>query len=392
MLTLRSLSFQPVAEAGTLAEAGLLPDIGTLDVMGMVQMAVLAVDTGFNFDHAVAADVNVPRDRYQTVPALTHFFDRLNERVSAIPGVVHSCLTNEVPLDRGPGNMSYVAEGEKRLVSAMPTTITDGCVELLGVPLRSGRWFTNREATPSVVVSASMAAALWPDGRNPVGQRIHFGLPTGTLLTVVGVAGDVRVRTLEGPPSLVVWMPQSMGYFPPKRLLARFVAGGAADEPQLRNALKDIDPEVALGNVRSLDDIVNRATSPRRFALFLLGAFAVTAVVLCAVGIYSLLAHLVGQRTQEIGIRVALGARPGVVARLVVLQLMAAVTVGVVAGVWGARAMSATVSALLFGVTATDPRVYTAVAAGVLVMAGLAAWVPTRRALRIEPIVALRGE
>lgn len=356
------------------------------------QMAVLSVHPGFNFDQAVAADVNLPRDRYSNVPALTQFFDRLTARLLAIPSVTAACLTNEVPLDRGPGNMSYVAEGQTRLVSAMPTTITDGCVELLRVPLVRGRWFTNREASPSVVVSASMASALWPDGRDPVGQRIHLGLPTGDLFTVVGVSGDVRVRTLDGPPTTVVWMPQSLGYFPPQRLLVRFSPGSPGDPSPLRAALKDVDPEVALGNVRSLDDIVARATSPRRFALFLLGAFGVTAVVLCAVGIHSLLVHLVGQRTQEIGIRVALGARPGAVARLVVIQLMAAVSVGLIAGLWGARAMSATVSALLFGVAPTDPRVYVMVAAGVLVMAGLAAWVPTRRALRIEPVVALRGE
>ena len=356
------------------------------------QVAVLAVDPGFDFDHAVAADVNVPRDRYETVPQLTQFFVRLNERVRAIPGVVQSCLTNEVPLDRGPGTMTYVVEGQTRLVSALPTTITDGCPALLRVPLVRGRWFTSADTTLSVVVSAAMATALWPDQRDPIGQRIHLGLPSGVLLTVVGVAGDLRVDTLEGPPSLVVWMPSSSGYYPPKRLLVRFAGGAPGDPSPLRAALKDVDPDVALGSVRSLDDIVARATSPRRFALFLLSAFAVTAVVLCAVGIYSLLAHLVGQRTQEIGIRVALGARPGTVARLVVIQMMVAVIASVLAGVWGARAMSDSVSGLLFGVTATDPRVYLVVAAGVVVMAGLAAWVPTRRALRIEPVIALRSE
>lgn len=356
------------------------------------QMKVLAVDPGFDFDHAVAADVNVPDDRYNTVPALTQFFNRLTESVSAIPGVTHACVTNEVPLDRGPGSMTYVAEGTTRLVSSLPTTITPGCVDLLQVPLLRGRWFTNAEAFPSVVVSAAMAKALWPDGRDPVGQRIHSGLPTGDVLIVVGVAGDVRLRSLEGAESLVVWLPQSSGYFTPRRLLVRYAAATGADPVSLRAALKDVDPTLALANLRSMDDIVARATSPRRFALFLLATFAVMAVVLCAVGIYSLLAHLVGHRTQEIGIRVALGAQPGVVARLVVQQLMAAVTMGIVAGLWSAAALSSTVSALLFGVTATEPRLYVMVAVGVLVLAGLAAWVPTRRALRIEPVIALRAD
>lgn len=288
--------------------------------------------------------------------------------------------------------MSFVPEGEQRLRSALPTTISTGCVDLLRVPLLAGRWFTNTEVVRSVVVSASMARALWPDGRDPLGQRVHFGLPTGDLLTVVGVAGDIRGRDLESEPSLIVWMPQSIGYFPPKRLLVRYSRPGAADPDALRAALKDVDPDLALANVRSLDDIVARATAPRRFALFLLGAFAVTAVVLCAVGIYGLLAHIVGHRTQEIGIRVALGARPAAVARLVVIQLGVAVTAGMTVGLWGATALSSAVSALLFGVTATEPRVYALVAVGVCVMAALAAWVPTRRALRIQPVIALRSD
>ncbi len=361
-------------------------------LVGRSQMQALSVDMGFDFDQAVAADVNVPRGRYDSATALTQFFDRLVERVNAVPGVAEACVSNEVPLDRGPGSMSFVPEGETRLRSALPTTISQGCVDVLRVPILAGRWFTNNEPQPAVVVSAAMARALWPDGRNPLGQRVHFGLPTGALLTVVGVSADISGRELESGPALVVWMPQSLGYFPPKRLLVRYDRAGAADPTALRAALKDVDPDLALANVRSLDDIVARATAPRRFALFLLGAFAVTAVVLCGVGIYGLLAHVVGQRTQEIGIRVALGAQPSVVLRLVVIQLGVAVVAGAGAGLWGAKALSSTVSALLFGVTATEPRVYALVAVSVLAIAGLAAWVPTRRALRIQPVIALRQD
>lgn len=356
------------------------------------QMKVLGVDTGFDFDQALAADVNVSGERYGSLPELTRFFDRLVARVTAIPGVTHACVSSEVPLDRGPGSMTFVPEGETALRSSLPTTITAGCVDVLRVPLLTGRWFTNAEPAPSIVVSASMAKALWPDGRNPVGQRVHFGLPTGPLMTVVGVSGDVAGRDLESGPARVVWMPQSMGYFTPKRLLVRFDRSAVADGGALRTALTEVDPELALANIRSMDDIVNQVTAPRRFALFLLGAFAVTAVVLSAVGIYGLLAHVVGQRSQEIGIRVALGARPALVARLVVIQVGIAVLAGTGVGLWAATTLSSTISALLFEVAPTEPRVYLLVAAGVVVMAGLAAWLPTRRALRIQPVMALRGD
>lgn len=361
-------------------------------LVGRSQLEALSVDTGFTFARAVAADVNVPAGRYDSLAATTGFFDRLIERVTSTPGVAGACVTNEVPLDRGPGTMTYVAEGATRLVSALPTTISDGCIEVLGVPLVAGRWFTNQEAFPSVVVSQSMARRLWADGRNPVGQRVHFGLPTGEVLTIVGVSGDIRGSALEGDWSPVVWMPQSLGFFTPKRLLVRYHGSAGTDPSALRAALKDVDPEVALANVRSLDDILAQATAPRRFALFLLGAFAVTTAVLCCVGIYSLLAQSVGRRTQEIGIRVALGARSGAIARLVGIRVLMAVAVGLGAGLWSASALTSTISALLFGVTATDPRVYGLVAAGVAAMAALAAWVPTRRALRIAPVTALRGD
>ncbi len=356
------------------------------------QRAALSVDTGFDFSQSVAADVNVPQGRFEAVADRTAFFDRLADRVRMAPGVTHVCLTNEVPLDRGPGSMSFVPEGERRLRSALPTTVSPGCADLLQVPLVEGRWFTRAEPAPSVVVSLAMARLLFPDGRSAVGQRIHFGLPDGPLMTVVGVSADVRLASLEAAASPVVWMPHDLGYFTPKRLLVRYAAGGIADELALRTALRDVDPELALANLRSLDDIVARSTASRRFALFLLGGFALTALVLSAVGIYGVLAHVVGHRTQEIGIRVALGARPATIARLVLAQMGAAVAAGAAGGLWGATTLSSSVSALLYGVTAQDAVVYLAAVIGVTTIAGVAAWIPTRRALRIEPVVALRNE
>lgn len=356
------------------------------------QREALSVDTGFDFAHAVAADVNVPSSRYDSLVARTGFYDRFVDRLGQTPGISGVCLINEVPLDRGPGTMTFVPEGETRLRPSLPTTITPACPDVLGIPLVEGRWFTRSEPSPSVVVTAALAQALFPDGRSALGRRIHLGLSTGPLLTVVGVSADVRLASLEAGASPVVWMPHDLGYYPPKRLLAKYDAAGVADPAALRAALRDVDPDLALANVRSMDDIVARATSSRRFALFLLGGFALTAVVLSAVGIYGVLAHVVGARTLEIGIRVALGARPSMIVRLILVQVAAAVAIGAAAGLWGATTMSSSVDALLYGVTARDVSVYLAAGLGVTIIAGLAAWMPTRRALRIDPVVALRNE
>ncbi|HUR20020.1 MAG TPA: ADOP family duplicated permease [Vicinamibacterales bacterium] len=356
------------------------------------QLAVLSINPGFDFRNGLAADLNPPAGKYESMADITRFFNAVIERVEALPGVERACVINEVPLDGTAIGMTYVPEGTTNQVHAVPSTITPGCVPVLRLSLLRGRWFTNNEPQPSIVISASMAKALWPDGRDPIGLRVHFGVPTAPLLTVVGVTGDIRGGSLESSYGQQVWAPQSLGNFPPTRLLVRAAGPGGINAEPVRAAVRTVDPDIALAHVRTMDDIVGRATSARRFALFLLAGFAVVAVILSAVGIYSVLANVVGQRTREIGIRLALGAHSGQVVRLVVTQLSLAVGVGIVAGLWSARALTRFVASLLYQVKPADPRFYVAVAIVVTVIAALAAWAPTRRALRIDPKAAMSVE
>ncbi|MEO6223923.1 MAG: ABC transporter permease, partial [Vicinamibacterales bacterium] len=301
------------------------------------QRNVLALETGFDPIGIRVADLNVPQGRFESVRALTQFFDMLTTRFKALPGVIDACVANEVPLDRGPGNMTYIAEGTQKMIPAWPNTITPACMDVLRLRLLAGRRVTNDEAVPSVMVSASMARALFPDGRDPIGQRVHFGVSTAYLLTIVGVLEDIRDGSLETSHGRQVWMPQSLGHFPPARVLVRYANDRVFDDAALRAAANELAPDLALARPRSLADVVVRATANRRFVLFLLSGFAVVAVLLCGVGLYGLLAHSVGQRTQEIGIRMALGARPGQVLRLLLAQVSLAVGVGIAAGLIGAR-------------------------------------------------------
>lgn len=361
-------------------------------LVGVSQRNVLALDPGFDPGAALAADLSVPAGRFASVSDATVFFDALTRRIGALPGVESACVANEVPLDREPGAMTYVPEGAVRPVSAWPNTITPACADVLGLRLVAGRRVTNSEASPSVMVSASMARALFPDGRSPLEQRVHFGVAGAQLLTIVGVVADIRDGTLERSHGRQVWMPQSLGHFPPRRLLVRYVPGVAMEAGPLRAVVHEMAPDVALARPRALSDVIERATASRRFALWLLSGFAVVAVLLCAIGLYGLLAHSIGQRRQEIGIRMALGARPGQVVRLVLTQVSLSVGIGMLAGLWGARALSATVRTLLFGVAATDARVYLVAGMVVLMTAALAVWGPTRRAIRIDPKNAMRAE
>ena len=351
---------------------------------------VLRVDRGFTFDHGLVADLSLPEGRYDSEIKRAQFFDALLDRVESLPGVSRACVTNKVPLDRTGGSMTWVAEGATEMVSAMPKSASPGCYEVLGVPLLRGRLPEARESEPVVVISQSMARRLWRDGSDPLGKRVHMGLVSGPLLTVVGVVGDIREQSLERRGGHQVWMPHSSGFPAPQRLAVRTAVSPAVLAPALRDILAGLDRELALANIRTMDDIVRTATAPRRFVLLLLGGFAAIAMILSAVGIYGVLAHVVGQRAREIGIRRALGAGTSHITRVIAGSTGLAILIGTAAGLGGAWALSTTVASLLFEMSATDPRAYAGVALFVSCIAALAAWAPTRRAARLDPLRALR--
>jgi hypothetical protein len=237
-----------------------------------------------------------------------------------------------------------------------------------------------------------MARRLWPDGSDPIGRRMHMGVPTGPLVTIIGLVGDIRNNSLERRPGHQVWVPHSSGYPTPKRIVVQAQVPATTLAPGIRRILRDLDRDLALANIRTMDDIVTRATAPRRFMLLLLGGFASIAMVLSAVGIYGVLAHLVGQRVREIGIRRALGARTAHITRVVAASTGVAIVLGTAAGLLGAWALSTVVASLLFEMSATEPRVYAGVAIFVSAAAALAAWPPARRATRVDPLRALRQD
>lgn len=352
---------------------------------------VLSIDPGFTFEHGLVADLSLPDARYDSADRRTQFFDALLERVEALPGVTRACAIDQVPLDAFVGSMTWIAEGAETPVPSNHKAASPGCYDVLGVPLLGGRLPEARESQAVAVISQGMARRLWPDGSDPIGKRMHMGLDTGPLVTVIGVVGDIRNNSLERRPGYQVWVPHSSGYPTPRRLALRARVPAATLAPAVRGILADLDRELALANVRTMDDIVSKATAPRRFMLLLLGGFAAIALILSAVGIYGVLAHLVGQRAREIGIRRALGATTGHIARAVAGSTGLAVVIGAAAGLAGAWGLSTAVSSLLFEMSARDPRVYAGVALFVSAAAALAALPPARRAAKVDPNTALRN-
>ena len=364
-------------------------------------LRVLRVNPGFDLSHSLVANVSLPGGKYSSAADRTRFFDAYVERLAAIPGVEAACATNDIPLDNPGANMTFVADGSTALVGSNPKTVTPGCFATMQIPILQGRGFSARELEPVAIVSARMAAALWPPAgeQTPVahaasviGRKIHLGLPTGDVLTVVGVVPDILNVSLESRAERQVWLPHSVGYFPPERVIVRTSVPAEAVAPAMRSALRELDPSLALARVRTMDEVVATATASRRFVLVLFMAFAMVALVLSAVGIYGVLAHVVGQRSREIGIRLALGARRGAVTRMIVGHMAIAIAAGAAAGVLVARLLSTWFASLLFRMSATDATVYAGVVGFVGLTAVVAAWAPTRRAARVNPVSALRAD
>jgi putative ABC transport system permease protein len=260
----------------------------------------------------------------------------------------------------------------------------------------AGRTFTDRDdqnAQPVVVITESLARSAWR-GQDAVGRRVRFNGPPerNPWMTIVGVVNDVRNERPEEPSRPTMYRPLRQS----SNLILALVLKTAADPATLAAPLaaevRAVDPDQPTYGVRTMNEIVRNATASRRFSTQLLGAFAVLALVLAAVGIYGVMAFVVGQRTREMGIRIALGARPGAVVGLMLREALALAAAGVTLGALAALAATRLIGGLLFEVRPSDPATYTLIAALLTATAALAAWRPARRAASVDPIRALRAE
>jgi putative ABC transport system permease protein len=354
-------------------------------------MRLLDVDPGFRTAGVVAANLRLPPARYENLQQRTLFFDQLFERLRGAPGVEALCGTNAVPLESTP-SMTFVPQGTTNLVGALPISVTAGCFAALDIQVLRGRPFASREPQPVAIVSQSFARRAFRDA-DPLGRTIRVGLPTGLELTVIGVVEDTRYVTLEAPPyGQVYQLATQEGAFIPNRLLVRASAPLDPVVKAMQTAVKAVDASQPLSAIRTLDGVAARSLSARRFNMGLLGGFAAIALLLAAIGVYGLLAELVAHRRGEIGVRMALGAKPGSIVRLITASAMKAVVMGIVAGCATAWALGAVLRRFAYGVSPTEPWLYIGAAAVLTTAALCAAAIPSRRAARIDPATALRAE
>ena len=370
--------------------------IGTGLLVGSVGR-LLAVDPGFDPRGLLTAEISVSGPAYKDDPAFLRFYERALAGVQAIPGVRGAALVSQLPLG---GNLDSYGMHIEDHPSANPANDPDALryavssdyFRVMGIPLRRGRLFDehDRAGAPAVVViNETFARRVW-GGEDPLGKQIRMGGPD--LRVVVGVVADVRHAGLDAPPEMQIYLPQAQWVDADMILVFRAVGDPGQLAAAVRQAVWAVDPDQPVSYPATMDGVRAVSMARRRFALTLLSAFGGIALVLALVGLYGVLSHSVVQRTREIGVRVALGARSQQVMALVLADAFRMVGAGLLAGTVLAAGATRLLSGLLFGVTPTDPATFLLVPSALALAGLLAAYGPARRATRLDPLVALRQD
>jgi predicted permease len=391
--------------SGSRLRSGLLVAEVSLSLVLLIAVGLLLtsfarlqrVKPGFEPAGVFTAQLALPPTRYDG-DKLATFYEQLYQRLSTIPGSTSAALTDRVPLTGGQAPAPVAVSGRplpplSERPQANRHLISPRYFATLGIPILAGRDFDERDNTrvPHVVIVNETFARRHFPGENPIGRTLVTGMAQRPS-QIVGVVADIRSSTLNAPPDPDYFLPTLQRPEAFSNILVRTNGSAAAMLPAVREALRSVDPDLPLLQPQPLTARIARTVADRKLALMLLGGFAVLALVLASLGVYSVMAHLVTFRTSEIGVRMALGASPGVVMRMVLGQGRRLTLIGIVIGIAGALAVSRLLQQTLFEVDATNPLIYLALSVFLLLVTECASWFPARRATRIDPVIALRAE
>lgn len=361
------------------------------------------VHPGFDPRGVLTASVNAPSSWYRTPEDRERLFERLLDKVERAPGVEAVGAVNTLPMSGSNSGVGFFLEGQpaprpEEVQIVWFRAVSAGYLRALRIPLAAGRWVAatdTRNGEQIAVINQTLARRHWP-GENAVGRRFTIDPPRSgraqRWITVVGVIGDIHHQGPAAPPDAEVYFPYTQGPFSPSILVVRTQGDPERFTASLRTLVREVDAGLPISQPRTLEKMLADSLATARLSVAILSAFAGIALLLAAVGIYGVISFSVARRTREIGIRMALGAMPGGVARTITLQALSLALIGITIGVGAALALTRTMSAMLYGVKPTDPWVLAGAAATLTAVAALSGWLPARRAAKLDPLTALREE
>ena len=356
------------------------------------------VSPGFQPEGVFVGFINLPPAKYPNAAALSNFFIRLSEKLAAIPGAKSVALNDSPPLggNGGPAPVAVVGRTVPPLgdrPNALRHLISPNNFATLGIRLQSGRDFNERDrpdSPPTVIINESFARHFFPK-ENPVGQKLITGMGQ-RVSEIVGVVSDTHSVNLNTAPQDEYFLPALQRGESFTTIMIRTAGDPAALANTVRAALREVDPDLPLLNPQALTTLIAQSVADRRLVMLLLAVFAGLALVLACIGVYSVMAYVVSQRTGEIGIRMALGASPATVLKMILSQGLRLTLLGVGLGLLAALGLTRLMQQLLFGVQAHDPLIYAGISLLLCAVATCACWLPARRATKVDPIIALRSE
>ncbi len=362
---------------------------------------LMSVSPGFDVQHIVKADISLPQFQYSIPQQWTAFSDELLARIQAQPGLQDSAVVVPRPIADGFVNLGFDIVGNPPSSAGTSRTanyvsVSPDYFRVMGIPLMAGRFFNHHDilSAPRVSVISKAMARLYFPNQNPLGKQLTFGFPpdSGATREIVGIVGDVRDVALGQDPGPMMYVPYAQSPFWGANLVVKSTLSTSSVAAAIRQEVRKMDKDLPVTDVATMPDILDASVSQPRFRTFLLGLFAAMALVLAATGIFGVISYSVSCRRNEIGIRVALGASRGAILRMVLRETLVLTLVGLAVGVPCSLAASRVVGHMLFGVSAYDPATIAAVAFTLAAVAALAGYVPARRAMRVDPMIALRYE
>jgi putative ABC transport system permease protein len=359
------------------------------------------VNPGFPTKNLLTMQISLPRVRYQEPPQIAAGLEQVTDAVRRIPGVLSASATSSLPVGGGGFYLGrvFLKEGQPEPPASMDAAAAWSVVhpdyfQTMRIPIVAGRAFTDRdssESTPVIIISQLMAQQMFPSGE-PLGRRIRSWRDENRYREIVGVVNDLRYDGLAEDIRNTVYIPHRQDAWRSLVLVVRTEGDPNALLKSIRSQIWSIDKKLSISEIKTMNQIVDTELARTRFSMFLLGLFGATALVLAAIGIYGVMAYNVAQRTREIGVRMALGAARADVLRIVTGSAFRLASVGVLCGIMGALALTRLMQTLLFSVSPTDSLTFALVPAVLIFVTLAAAYVPARRATKVDPLVALRYE